>query len=272
MCGIVGYTGPRPCVDPAGRAAPARIPRIRFGRDRHPGGRRHRDPEEPKGRSAPRRAGREGAGLGDVRRSATPAGRPTAALRTRTPTRTGGPRGGRPQRDRREPPDAEGDALGAGARVRFGDRHRGDRPPPGRVRPQGLSLEEAGARTVADTPRLLRLPRRLREGAGTLVGARLNCPMVVGLGRGGVSSSPPTSRPSLPHPERPLPRGRRDGGGRPRQGVRITDFLGNPGERAAAAHRLVPRDGRKGRLPPLHAQGDPRAAARRSSTRWPAGC
>ena len=48
------------------------------------------------------------------------------------------------------------------------------------------------------------------------------------------------------------------------QGVRLTDFEGQPIERHVAAHHLGPDHGGKGRLQAFHAQGDFRAAARRA--------
>ena len=50
---------------------------------------------------------------------------------------------------------------------------------------------------------------------------------------------------------------------------KVTDLVGarRSSVSRAAAHRLGPRAGGEGRLPPLHAQGDPRAAARGRATR-----
>ena len=64
------------------------------------------------------------------------------------------------------------------------------------------------------------------------------------------------------HARRGLPRGRRDGRSSRATGSRSSTLDGAPVERAGRADRLGPGRGREGRLPALHAQGDPRAAAR----------
>ena len=195
-----------------------------------------------------------------------PLGDPRPARTTSTPIPTGLHRRhhGHPQRDHRELPGA--------ARRPRGARATSSRPRPTR-RPSPTSIEEA----YAGRPRRGRPRRRCaRSTAPTrivvmhrgepdrLVGARLNVPLVVGLGDGesflasDVAAILAHTRPGH------LPRGgrrRRPPPGRRRRSPTST------ARRASATmtdDRLDARGRREGRLRALHAQGDPRAARRRS--------
>jgi glucosamine--fructose-6-phosphate aminotransferase (isomerizing) len=95
----------------------------------------------------------------------------------------------------------------------------------------GLPLEEAARRTVAELRGSYAFLAISGKEPGTLVGARLNCPMVVGVGEGEMflaSDLPPL----LSHTREAI--FLEDGEmvvARP-EGVRLTDFAGNPRSRA----------------------------------------
>ncbi len=95
----------------------------------------------------------------------------------------------------------------------------------------GLPLEEAARRTVAELRGSYAFLAISEKEPGTLVGARLNCPMVVGIGDGETffaSDLPPL----LSHTRKAvfLEDGEMVVAGP--EGVRLTDFAGNPRRRA----------------------------------------
>ncbi len=241
--------------------AEARVPRLRLGRDRGGGPVRPRR-EARQGEAAEPGGGPEGgAGPGLHRDRPHPLGHPRPPLRRERAPALLRRRGGRPQRDHREPPRAQGGALRARPPVRVGDGHRDLRPPhrgrapgerarsaarrPGRARAGLRDVRHRGGRRQAagrDRCREERLPARGRLRHGR------ELPRVR------------RSRHPRAHARGELPRGRR--AGRPH---RAGDLDPGPRRRAGAAQASpdrVERGGRReGRPQALHAQGDLRAAA-----------
>ncbi len=246
--------------DPHRRPQAARVPRLRFGRDRarrRPGrpvrreaGRQARQP--PDRHRRPHAARRDRArphALGDAR----PAERPQRPSPSRLHRRDHG----HPQRDHRELPRAARGTRGARPPADVGDRHRGDRPPgrgglsrrPGRCRARGARQARGRVRDRGHAHRRGRSAGRgpARRAARGRPGRWRELPRV---GRGG---DPGAHRPDH------LPRGRRR-----RRPAAVGSDHHRPRRGAARArrhdHRLVARGRREGRLRALHAQGDPRAA------------
>ena len=129
-------------------------------------------------------------------------------------------------------------------------------------------VEEAYQGDLADAvrggaARRSRAPTRwsscTRASPSRLVGARQNVPLVVGLGDGRASSRATSPR-SSPTPTASSSSRRATSPTSAPTGVVVTDIDGAPRERAVHDHRLDARGRREGRLRPLHAQGDPRAA------------
>ena len=253
---------PRP---PAGRAsaarraAPARVPRLRQ--------RRHRDPGRGADRAPPRRGqarqsrarARGRAARRRDRHRPHPLGDPWRADPGQRPSARGGRGRGGPQRHRRELPAPARRADRQGPPLCHPDRYRGrapagqplphQRPRAGRGR-RGRP-QAAGWRVRARDP--VRRPRRpvdlrpARQPARDRLWRRRD---VHRLGCAG------TGTPDQPDP---VPGGGRLGGAdrarrhhlcRRRHGSRARD----------QADRVLGRDDRPRQLPPLHAQGDPRAA------------
>ncbi len=253
--------------DPPGGPAQAGIPRVR---QRRRGDARRLGPAQrpQEGRPGPRPGRMAGAGarprhlrhgphpMGDSR----PADRPQ-----RAPARRRRRRGRRrPQRGDREPLVAAQGTRSRRLSLRHPDRHRGRRPPdrpraegrprlrPVRRRPEGLASPGRDLRAGRRQPEF---PRPDRRGpVGEPPGRR--------GGRGGALPRLRLLRHRAPHGERGLSARRRGRAAHPRR-------LRDPPPRARAdhaedrPHRLEARRRRAGRLRPLHAEGDPRAARHR---------
>ena len=157
---------------------------------------------------------------------------------------------------------------GAGQRVHLRDRRRGDRAPDRR------------RTTTATWPRPCAPPTRELEGhyafvamsldePEVLVGARKECPLVVGRGEGEqfIASAVPAF---LAHTRRVQYRGeRRDRRAAPRRRRRSRPPPASAVERAGRDGRLGRGHRREGRLRDVHAQGDPRTGRRASPRRSP---
>ena len=267
MCGIVGYVGAegvRP--HPRRGAAPARVPRLRLGRAspsttgagveivRAVGKLANLDAalaEEPaRGHDRHRPHA-----LGDAR----PAERGERAPARRRQRRR------RPQRHHREPRRAAARARGAGRQAsratptprssRTSSTKRCAAAPSASTRPCApRSRSVRGAYAIAVVSRRRARRDRRRE-------ERLAARHRPRRGRDALprATSPRSSRTratwsSSRTARSPCSRA---------TGAEITTLDGTPVDARAEAHRLVADPGREGRLQALHAQGDPRAAARR---------
>ena len=153
----------------------------------------------------------------------------------------------------------------AGAQVLVGDRHRDRRPPDRRGAAAGAPtlLEAVRTRARAGRRRLRARGRVASKHPDQIVAAKNASPLVRRPRRG-------RELPRLRHPRAPrahargdLPRGRRRSPSSPRDGVTLDRPRRHAGR--ARSRKRITWDavaGREGRLQALHAQGDPRAAAR----------
>ena len=204
-----------------------------------------------------------------------PLGHARPALRRERPPAQLRRRGGGAQRHHREPPRAEGGARGAGATSSLSETDT-----------------EIFAHLIADELRGRRGPRRTRcapplaQVQGTyalavvcakrpgrrIVAAKNASPLVVGPRRGRELRRLRRAA-LLEHTRDVIFLEEGELAVLSRAGRRPVDREGRPASRArAATHRLDAGDGREGRPQALHAQGDPRAAARASRTRCAAAC
>ena len=96
---------------------------------------------------------------------------------------------------------------------------------------------------------------------GQIVAAKMASPLCIGLGKGEIflASDVPAF---LEHTREVIFLDEGDVAEITSAGVKLTSLDGTPVDRAGAHHHLGRRRRREGRLPALHAQGDPRAAAR----------
>ncbi len=169
----------------------------------------------------------------------------------------------------------ERDARRARARrlpLQLRDRLRGGGAP-GAFSPRAAAA--ICSRPYARRSQSSRAPTRSRSSAEhdpeRLIVARVGCPVVLGLGVGenfvasDVSALLPVTRRFIFLEEGDVAEVRRDGvrGDRSRRPPRRT---------AGAGERAVGGSGREGSIPPLHAQGNPRAAARGGRHAAGAGC
>ncbi|CAA9415879.1 MAG: Glutamine--fructose-6-phosphate aminotransferase [isomerizing], partial [uncultured Nocardioides sp.] len=262
---------------PAGRgsrhrgAAPPGVPRLRLRRDRA-GARRPGGLGQAGGQARQPGEGddRPPAAPGDHGHRPHPVGHPRRAQRRERPPAPGQhrPAGRRPQRHHRELRRPARRPRGRRARDALRDRHRGRRTPP---RARGLRRRgphHGDAERLPPPPRRLHPRRAGRRGPRPRGRRPPQLPARRGHRRG---RELPRLRRRGVHRAHPRGAGARAGPGRDhhrrrrqRQRLRRHARRGPPLPR-----RLGPRRGREGRPRLVHAQGDPRAAARRG--RVPAG-
>ena len=134
------------------------------------------------------------------------------------------------------------------------------------------NLEEAVAAALRDVDGAYGLAFISADEPGVLVAARQGLAPAGGRGRERVVRRLGRLAVAAVHPLGGLPRRRRDGGAHPRRlpGAQPGD---HPDQQAGQPDRLGPRDGGAGRLRPLHAEGDLRAAGEplQHAPRPPAG-
>ena len=156
----------------------------------------------------------------------------------------------------------------AGLRVRLRDRHRGDRAPgPFAHRAQGCGLLEAVRRSVAELHGRLRDRRHRRGGPGAAGGGAHGRAAAARPGRRRELRRLRHLRAAAGHAARGLPRGRRLRRGDARRRAHRRRARAARVERPVHVSELTADAVELGHVPALHAEGDLRAAARRSPTR-----
>ena len=197
MCGIVGYVGTGRCRRSCSRASRSSS----TAATTRPGISVLADGERDSVRAVGNLAAARGASTRPARRrrpsrwprrrprpaSATRAGRPTAASPRRTPTRTTTPA------DRvhvvvngivENYMELKQELLAAGAELHLRDRRRGDRPPDRPPLDDGDGLVEAVRARLRPLRGHYAFVAVAADEPGVLVGARKECPLVVGRGDG----------------------------------------------------------------------------------------
>ena len=260
MCGIVGILGREPVAEQLVDA----LKRLEYrgydsaGVATLEAGRLTRRRAEGKLRNLETKL-RARAAHGQDRHRPHPLGDPRQAERDQCPSACHRPAGGRAQRHHRELPRAARGARAQGREIRHRDRHRGGRPSGDRGDEEGPLAGRGGGGGAAAAARRVRarLPVRGRERSpdrraqGLAARGRLR--------RGRDVSRLRRHRARAVHRHHLLSRGRRHGGAHPqgRRGPRRQGL-----ERRAGGGEIlglrVP--GRQGQPPPLHGEGDPRAA------------
>ena len=261
MCGIVGILGQTP-------VAPMLVDALKrleyrgydFGRRRHAGRRpsrplpRRGQAHQPRGPARPRAARRP------LRHRPYPLGDPRRADRGERPSARHRPRGARPQRHHREFPRAE-DRAGSGRRdVRHRDRHRGHRPPDHpRARRWPLARRGASPRRSSRLRGAFAIAVLFDGEDDLMIGARRGSPLAIGYGHDemffgsdAIALAPFTDRITY------LEDG--DWAVLTRAGAVIHDATGAVVERPIVHDRRLQPARRPRQLPPLHGEGDPRAA------------
>ena len=177
----------------------------------------------------------------------------------RASARVAGRGRGRPQRHRREPRGAARAAEEARLRLRVADRHRGRRAPHPLLLPRDPRPPRRHAARGARSRRCVRDRGRVGRLARVLCLRARGLPAAHRPGRRRELRRVRRVRGALRDATRDLPRGGRRGGREPR---RRADLRPRRPPRRAQGPRLrrLARLPRARPLPPLHAEGDPRAA------------
>ena len=271
MCGIVGYVGPQQ----AEGVVIEGLRRLEY-RGYDSAGHRPRPRRQDRLGEAGRQAGqpRQGARRPPAARgrppaSGTPAGPPTAPPTTATRTRTSAPRAGSrwcttgsSRTSPRCAPSSRRPATSCSPRP----TPRSPRTSSRAALAKGGTLTEAMQHVCGRLHGAFTLVAVDAQDPDRVVAARRNSPLVVGVGDGENFLASDVAA-FIEHTRDALELGQDQVVTITRDGVEVTDFDGNPAEAQALPRRLGPLGRREGRLRLVHAQGDPRAAARRSPTR-----